>query len=256
MDGLIKANGVVLIASPYKEYDTRLEILTEKIGRISAFARGSRRPNSSISAACLPFTFATFDLYGGKSAYNVHGAQITRHFEELAYDMDAMIYASYFSELLRYYTRENIPAEREIKLLFLSYSALAKKVLPPALIRIIFEMRLMLIEGEAIELSHCVGCGKSSPETKLNTVIFRQGGLLCEECMAKINPEELARNIKFTLSTDALYTLQYILSAQPQKLFAFNVKEPVIHELKLFMEKYFKVFVNHEFKSLKMLETF
>ena len=45
----VALTGMILTASPMKEYDRRVEILTRERGRISAFAQGARKVGSALS---------------------------------------------------------------------------------------------------------------------------------------------------------------------------------------------------------------
>ena len=70
----ITVRGMILSSMPIGEYDRRLEILTDSLGRISAFARGARKPSSALVSATRVFAFGEFDLYEGRSSYNINAA--------------------------------------------------------------------------------------------------------------------------------------------------------------------------------------
>ena len=81
MQDFIMVTGMVLSQTPVGEYDRRVCILTKERGKISAFAKGARRPGSRFMAATGPFSFGQFKLYEGKNAYNVAEVNISQYFE-------------------------------------------------------------------------------------------------------------------------------------------------------------------------------
>ena len=99
--------GMVLNTMPISEYDKRITILTKEKGKITAFARGARRPNSQLLAATNPFSFGEFELFEGKSSYNVSKATIHNYFRELTLDVDAAYMGFYFLEFADYFCQEN-----------------------------------------------------------------------------------------------------------------------------------------------------
>lgn len=243
----VTLTGMILTASPMKEYDRRVEILTRERGRISAFAQGARKVNSALSACTIPFTFGEFSLYEGRNSYNVKSAVIQKFFGDIAQDYDMTCYASYFAEMAQYFTRENMEAAEELLLLYMTLLAMQNKRVPFRLVRVIYEMRMMMIEGQGLELFECLRCHK----TDTRDVYFTAGGLICEECAAK--EKELRQAYPFVLSADALYSLQYILSAPLERLYSFVVTDVVQEELEHFMRGYLGRYLPHHFKTLDFI---
>ena len=120
MQDRIKVLGIVLKAEPIGEYDRRVVILTREKGKISAFARGARKPTSAFLAPTSPFTFGTFELYAGRNSYSVCDISADCYFEELRQDFEGAYYGMYFLELADYCTRENNDEREVLKLLYQS----------------------------------------------------------------------------------------------------------------------------------------
>jgi len=148
MQEAITVTGMVLSQTPIGEYDRRVCILTKERGKISAFAKGARRAGSRFMAATNPFSFGEFKLYEGKNSYNIMEVNISNYFEQLRSDYIGAYYGMYFLEIADYYTRENNDEVEMLKLLYQSMRALVHPSIENALVRAIFEMKAVAVNGE------------------------------------------------------------------------------------------------------------
>ena len=148
MQGITEITGMVIKAEPVNDFDRRVVFLTKEKGKISAFARGARKQSSKFLAATNPFCFGTFKLYEGRTSYNVMEAEVTNYFEGLRKDYEKACYGMYFLEVMDYYTRENNDEKEMLELLYQSLRALLHEGLSNALVRYIFEMKAMVLNGE------------------------------------------------------------------------------------------------------------
>lgn len=233
--------GMVLTAMPISDYDKRITILTKERGKITAFARGARRPGSQLLAATNPFVFGEFELFEGRSSYNLTKASIQNYFRELVMDLDAASLGFYFMEFAEYFCQENNDEKEMLKLLYQSLRALESPHIPKELVRIIFELKGITINGEGPSVFSCMHCHKKE---NLGFFSVQRGGVFCTDC-AKLVP-----SVKILDST--CYTMQYVISTPVERLYSFTVSEEVLTELQRIMKEYMDFYVHHEFKSLKI----
>ena len=147
MSDLVTLTGMVLSAMPVGEFDKRVVLLTRERGQIAAFAKGARRPNSYLLGASRPMAFGTFTLYEGRNSYNIKSAEITAYFDELSRDLEDIAYGSYFLEVGAAYTAEGMDGTPMLRLLYQSLRALTKPSIPKLLVRYVYELRTMVING-------------------------------------------------------------------------------------------------------------
>ena len=213
MQDFIQVTGIILKQTPIGEYDRRICLLTKEKGKISAFVRGSRKPGSRLSSATNPFSFGVFKLYEGKNAYNVSEADIQNYFEDLRTDYIGAYYGMYFAEIADFYTRENSDDREMMKLLYQSLRALSVPSLARELVRYIYEIKSIVVNGEFPGM-----------------------------------PADASG-----LEESTLYALQYIVESPVEKLFTFTVSESVLAQLKVLAQRYCRNAFDREFKSLEIL---
>lgn len=241
----ITVTGMVLQTAPVGEYDRRVVILTKEQGKISAFARGARRQNSPLVGALSPFSFGEFIMYAGRTSYTIQSAKITNYFSELRSDIIGAYYGFYFLEFALFYTKEANDEREMLKLLYQTMKALTNEKIPNRLIRYIFELKALCINGEGPQVFQCTCCGD---RTRPMVFSVKKGGLICNEC-----DRDVIDGVRLNQST--LYTMQYIEHSSIERLYTFVVKEEVLEELAKVMGRYTDVYVDKRFKSLEILET-
>lgn len=248
----IEVTGMVLVAGGMGEYDRRIELLTKERGRISAFAKGARKPTSALVSATNPFVFGKFTLYVGRNSYTVVHAEVENYFAELRLDIEGAYYGFYFLEMASYYTREGNDETEMLKLLYQTFRALTKKTIDFRLVRCIFELKAMTIQGEGPQVFQCLVCGKEQFEHIEQEVVFsvKKGGLVCRACMKRSGETERG----YLVDASTLYSMQFIVCNKIEKIYTFIVDEKVLQRLEDLMKMYIKIYIDKPFKSLEMLE--
>ena len=220
----IITTGIVLSSMPIGEYDRRVELLTQDLGRISAFARGARKPGSSLISLTRVFAFGKFTLAQGRSAYNIKGASISNYFEELSDDMDRLSYGFYFLEVSRYFTRENMECLDMLKLLYYSLRALSAEKTGKRLVRCIFELKTLILNGV------CPAHDRLFADT--GSYAFAQG-----------------------TASGAKKAFDYVWSSAPEKLFTFVLNDKALEDFETIVNRLFEMNTDRKFKSLSLVDS-
>ncbi len=262
--------GMVLSAQPMGEYDKRLTILTKEAGKISAFAKGARRPNSPLTAAANPFAFGTFEIFEGRSSLTIQRGTISNYFRKLLESEEGVYYGFYFLEIADYYGKENGDHKELLKLLYQSLRALEKENLPNPLVRRIFELKAFALNGEYPNVTGCQTC-KGTRE--LSFFSLQKRGCLCKNCYEKkqaaLREEENLRDVRalwrdakvhppkdtiFPLLSDTRYAMEYIIYSPVEQLYRFLVSPQVLENLEEITEALREQFMDRRLHSLKVLE--
>jgi hypothetical protein len=126
---------------------------------------------------------------------------------------------------------------------FISPAVLENGKLPRELVRRIYELRTLRINGEYPNVFSCVGCGGKE---HLHTYSPSHYGMVCDDCV-----EPGMSGVK--ISKDLLYVLQFILSVDMKKLYSFELSEELFSGLESFVKAYWHQNIDHTFKTERFL---
>ena len=244
MDGKIVVTGMVLSSQAIGETDKRVTILTTENGKISAFAKGAKKPTSSLLAATNPFVFGEFELYVGRSSMTIVKADVKNFFDEIRSDIELVYYGSYFLELADFFTRENNDDKEVLKLLYQTVKALCKGSIAPDIIKTVFELKMMVINGEYPGVFECSICGSKE---NLCGFSFINNGVVCDGCAGSVRDYDV-------IDTSTVYALQYIVSSTIEKLYTFTLSEDVKKQLERIVTRYLKATVDVRLCSEEFLK--
>jgi DNA repair protein RecO (recombination protein O) len=109
-------------------------------------------------------------------------------------------------------------------------------------------------DGEYLDIE--VHESKSTKEA-LHWFSGKTARMLCDHCVNELRrkPENMAALPTYQkVQESTVYTMQYIMTAKLAKLYTFSVSDQVLWELQQCIREYMKYYINHSFKSLKILE--
>ena len=117
------------------------------------------------------------------------------------------------------------------------------------LVRCIYELRTMVIQGVMPQLFQCAGCGRELTEEETGELFFSQDehGILFADCSRMVMDRK-------RISAAALYAMRYIAVSPLAKLYTFTVRDDVLRELERHIYRYTELNTDKRFKSLEILE--
>lgn len=165
---------LVLKRSDLGETDRLLVLFTEALGKITAVARGARKPKSKMASHLEPGNITRFELAKGKTFYVVTAARIEEHFDFI--DLTSMHALFRWLELLDKVTT-NVP--RQPQLFELAARGVAGASIQPSRSSL-FELVLYSTIGYKLALDTCI-VGLEVLNERGNLFSIRQGGIICAD---------------------------------------------------------------------------
>ena len=219
--------GLVLRETVTRETDKILTVLTPDRGKISLIARGARRKNSRLAAACQLLAYSELTIYEKGQWFMLDEAETLSLASYLADLTDATAQAEDTSQLLR--------------LLLNALYALSVLHKPPQLVKPAFELRLMALSGFEPLADGCAVCGRPEPEKPVLDAVH--GVVCCAACREK-------GGLAMPLSPAALAALRHVLYCPDKKLYSFTLDTPALRQLGQAAEVYVTAQLERSFRTL------
>ena len=235
--GIIKTKGIILSESNMNDFDKMLTILTPN-GKIGCAAKGARKPKSLLMAGTQFLCFGEYMLYQGTSSYHINSCDTIELFYPIRTDLDKLKYAAHVTKIINDVTDENQNTYRILQLFLNTLYMISETDKDLDFILSVFKLRLLCLLGFTPQIKTCTNCKTGENITHFS---IRDNGFKCEAC-SKVDKGA----IKISDSTKT--AMQYIVLADPKKIFSFQISEENLQELNLVSNLYFNEKLEKEYK--------
>lgn len=217
----ISTDGIVIWELKTGEADRVVTILTDN-GVLTAYARGSLRPNNKLTSPTAMLGFSNFELRSGKNMYNIEEALSIRRFLSLASDAKRYALAVYFCELLKLLAPIEDNAGDFMSLILNSLFLLNEGKKEILLIKTVFELRVMTLAGYMPDLLSCADCG--AHDANPGSFDISNGIWYCEKCAVNWGEQK-------NISLPVLSAMRHIIYSDSDKSFSFSLSGKSLNNL-------------------------
>ncbi|MFP4055333.1 MAG: DNA repair protein RecO [Candidatus Brocadiia bacterium] len=182
---LEKAEAITIRLTDYSETSQVAWFYTREFGRISAIAKGSKRPRNNFEGR-LDLLCHSRIVFARKTRTTLHTlteCKLLDRFMGLRADVGRLYAALYAAELVREMTPEEDSQPAVFQLLLRTVRALSGGEDVDTVL-LTFEVRLLGLTGYAPRLDACVACG-AAPRRKTVPYSPLLGGVLCARCRGR-----------------------------------------------------------------------
>ena len=235
--GIIKTKGIVLSESNMNDFDKMLTILTPN-GKIGCAAKGARKPKSLLMAGTQFLCFGEYMLYQGTNSYHMNSCDTIEIFYSIRTDLDKLKYAAHITKIINDVTDENQNTYRILQLFLNTLYMISETDKDLDFILSVFKLRLLCLLGFTPHIKECTNC-----KTQEDLIYFslRDNGFKCGAC-GKVDKGAIQ------LSNSTKTAIQYIILADPKKIFSFQISKENLQELNLVSNLYFNEKLEKEYK--------
>lgn len=239
----LTTNALVLREVNYKESDKILTLLTEQEGKLTVSARGCRKKDSPIAAACQLLAWGEFTLYEFRDMWSVKETASERLFDGVRADLEKLALASYFAEVAEALAEEGQADPGLLAVTLNCLHALDKLNCPLPQVKAAFEWRSMALAGYEPQIGGCGVCGRDQPREP--RIHLGEGTLHCAPCRDK-----LGEGVSMPLTPAALAALRHIVWGPRRRLLSFRLDAEGLSKLSDASEAYLMTRLERGFRTL------
>jgi DNA repair protein RecO (recombination protein O) len=228
----------------FSETSLVVTLLTEDFGKISALAKGARRPKGPFEAALdlLAICRVVFLRKSSGSLDLLTEAKLLRRFRAASRSLPALHAGYYVAELLRELTDEHDPHPELFRLADQTLAALDENRDPTTTV-LRFELGALGELGHLPALDRCTHCGAAVEKTERVAFGRIGGGVLCLQC--KPGRRQVA-----SVSGAAIKAMQ-LIAGESSELPALD--RPLAGELRGLMNRYISNLLGHRPKTQALI---
>ncbi len=218
-----------LVIRAKRERDVVLTLLTPDMGRIIVIAKGARSLKSPQMVMSQLFSYGDFELYRRGDLYWLNTGELKENFYGISTRLDALNLAAYFCDVAYGVSEVGEGAADLLRLLLNSLYFLANRSYPDALIKGVFEWRVLAMAGLSPDVGACCGCGRTRDDGF--ALDIAQGELLCGECRAKREivtsaaaaEDDMPRHEWVPMMQGAVDAVRFTLTSPLDKMMSFRL---------------------------------
>lgn len=242
----VRLRALILREVDFGDYDRYLTVLTE-YGRKSEILYKNARRGKKQNPAARQFCYSELILSDRGGRYTLRDADLVHSFFSLAEDIERYALACYLAELAGAVTGPDEDNPAVCRLLLHALYALEGKKRDPQLVKAAFEWRVPAESGYAPDLADCGVCGQ--PITQPPVCFSVRAGMAADAaCAARVGGYE-------RLTDGSLRAVLHVLSAEPQKTYAFALSGAAKEQFCRLAEQYAQYHLGRGFDSLQFYKS-
>ena len=242
-----KTKGLIIKQQNIGERDKLVWALTESHGILRAFVRGAKNIKSPKCAGTGLLSYSSLSFFEGRDRYTIDEAVSLEQFTGLQKDIERLALAQYFCELCLHLCPSGQEAGEHLRLMLNALYLLSTGKRPALQVKVCFEMRLITLTGYMPDLVMCAECGAyEQPEM---VFVPHTGRLYCAACADRHGIQGVR------LPIAAVTALRHTVYVDFERLFSFELKEPLLAPLSLATEHYVAYMTQKDFPTLQFYKS-
>ncbi len=221
------------------ETDRIYDVYTLEQGKISAIARGVRKPQAKLAGHLENFYLVDLTVMKNRGLGNISGSIVENNFQKIHQDLDNLNEVFSVMKIFRRLVNNEEKDERIFELLLnylqvvdeLSFSG-ERKILQRNLFSEGFLFKLLELLGYKIQTSKCVVCGGKLSADK-NFFDYDLGGTACLTCSSRLKTT-------ISIGNNAIKIIRIFFQNELKDLKKLKISQREINELKRVSQTFIK----------------